>query len=87
MKMNSNQQWSNENGYSNNQNACRSYNLFKLSLAHPMTFPIIDLDVNNEEMEIDDEVVDSKLIGSPSIVTMEDMIMEHTQLSNSMEVV
>jgi hypothetical protein len=52
-----------------------------------MTFPIIDLDVNNEEMEIDDEVVDSKLIGSPSIVTMEDMIMEHTQLSNSMEVV
>ncbi len=52
-----------------------------------MTFPTVDSNVNNEEMEIDDEVVDSELVGSPFVVTMEDMTEEHIKLSNSMEVV
>jgi kinesin family protein 15 len=52
-----------------------------------MTFPIVDSDDNDEEMEIDDETVDSEPVRSPAVVTMEDMTMEHTELSNSMEVV
>jgi hypothetical protein len=87
MKMNSSQPAGNGSGYSNSWNARRSYNLLRLSLGHPMTFPIVDSDDNDEEMEIDDEAVDSEPVRSPSVVTMEDMTMEHTELSNSMEVV
>jgi kinesin family protein 15 len=87
MKMNSSQPAGNGSGYSNSWNARRSYNLLRLSLGHPMTFPIVDSDDNDEEMEIDDEAVDSEPVRSPAVVTMEDMTMEHTELSNSMEVV
>ncbi|CAK9208177.1 unnamed protein product [Sphagnum troendelagicum] len=87
MKMNSSQPAGNGSGYSNSWNARRSYNLLRLSLGHPMTFPIVDSDDNDEEMEIDDETVDSEPVRSPAVVTMEDMTMEHTELSNSMEVV
>jgi kinesin family protein 15 len=87
MKMNSSQPAGNGSGYSNSWNARRSYNLLRLSLGHPMTFPIVDSDDNDEEMEIDDETVDSERVRSPAVVTMEDMTMEHTELSNSMEVV
>ncbi len=85
--MNSSQPAGNGSGYSNSWNARRSYNLLRLSLGHPMTFPIVDSDDNDEEMEIDDEPVDSEPVRSPAVVTMEDMTMEHTELSNSMEVV
>jgi len=87
MKMNSGQPGGNGSGYSNSWNARRSYNLLRLSLGHPMTFPIVDSDDNDEEMEIDDEAVDSEPVRSSAVVTMEDMRMEHTELSNSMEVV
>lgn len=52
-------------GYSNTWNARRSYNLLRLSLSHPVAFPLIQSEDNDEEMEIDDE--ETEAVSTPPV--------------------
>jgi kinesin family protein 15 len=42
----------------NGWNARRSYNLLRLSLGHPMKYPLIEVDDTDEDMEVDDDLAD-----------------------------
>ncbi|KAJ7533748.1 hypothetical protein O6H91_13G062700 [Diphasiastrum complanatum] len=62
MKSMDNQQ-AGSGAYSNGWNARRSYNLLRFSLNCPMTLPTVDSDTD-EEMEIDEDVVESQHVES-----------------------